>query len=463
MLPLDHDICVARTSVALCFNLNLLNRTSETKRFALDAVTMNRRLVSEYGEQCAGDDLANSLIEFAWCTWYLGGNEGAVSAAQEAVSIRRRLVILNPRLFEPSLASALSSLSFYLLDVGRACDAVAETAEGVTIYRKLAVTSPDRVKARFTFALRNHAVSLHLSGNPRDSISPALESLKLHRELASDIPAVYDRHLVAMLYSLSRCYFDLGQTEEALSSVLEGVQICSRVKIRALRDSPAAITSDLHLPPRPPASQTYAITSYVGVNFDPVIRSEASFALLLRETARYEFSLGRSSEAARLARESIQIYRQLDKNCPHTFTMSLGEALHMLLEVFECGNIEHQSDLLSLITECLSVYRNTSELHCGAAQAKLDAALLTSGNCLSGANRLEDAILLEEEACNIFMHLRETATSTTVELNSARALNNLAIDYCRACRQHDSIATMANCLRVLSPNVSVSNIVRGIG
>ena len=72
----------------------------------------------------------------------MGRREQALTAAQEAVTIRRRLAETAPDAYLPDLADSLNNLANFLADAGRREEALASAQEAITICRRLAETAP---------------------------------------------------------------------------------------------------------------------------------------------------------------------------------------------------------------------------------------------------------------------------------------------------------------------------------
>ena len=77
----------------------------------------------------------------------MGRREDALTAIEEAVTIRRDLAEALPEAYLPSLATSLNNQSSRLADLGRREDALTAIEEAVTAYRDLAQCPPRRVPA----------------------------------------------------------------------------------------------------------------------------------------------------------------------------------------------------------------------------------------------------------------------------------------------------------------------------
>ena len=114
-----------------------------------------------------------------------GPREDALTAIEEAVTIRRELAQARPDAFRPDLAVSLSNLSARLYGVGRREDALTAIEEAVTIRRELAQARPDAFRPDLAASLNNLAIQLYGVGTRReDALTAIEEATGISRELA---------------------------------------------------------------------------------------------------------------------------------------------------------------------------------------------------------------------------------------------------------------------------------------
>jgi hypothetical protein len=82
------------------------------------------------------NNLANRLAE-------AGRRAEGLTAAQEAVDLRRELAALNRDAYLPNLATSVNNLALQLRDTGQREEALALAREASTHYHDLARTNPD--------------------------------------------------------------------------------------------------------------------------------------------------------------------------------------------------------------------------------------------------------------------------------------------------------------------------------
>ncbi len=118
-----------------------------------------------------GSEHAGWLVDLSNRLGELGRWEEALTAIDEAVTIRRQLAHDRPAAFLPDLATALNNQSGRLAELGRWEDALAAIEEAVTIRRQLAQDRPAAFLPNLAGALNNTR-----AGRRRPVRSPAIPS-----------------------------------------------------------------------------------------------------------------------------------------------------------------------------------------------------------------------------------------------------------------------------------------------
>ncbi|RSN29795.1 hypothetical protein DMH12_38765, partial [Streptomyces sp. WAC 04229] len=84
-----------------------------------------------------------------------GRRSEALTAAEEAAEIRRRLAQDNPATYEPNLADSLSNLGIRLAETGRRSEALTAAEEAAEIRRRLAQDNPATYEPNLADSLSN--------------------------------------------------------------------------------------------------------------------------------------------------------------------------------------------------------------------------------------------------------------------------------------------------------------------
>jgi len=147
--------------------------------------------------------LAGALNNLSVRLIILGRREDALTAIQEAVTLRRALAAAHPDAFAPDLAKSLNNLAATLDAVGRREDALTTIQEAVAAYRTLAGARPDAFTPDLATSLKNLALRLADLRRPEDALAALGEAVGLYRELHSRHPDRYSDALATALHDLA--------------------------------------------------------------------------------------------------------------------------------------------------------------------------------------------------------------------------------------------------------------------
>ena len=212
------------------FANNVANRLSDVGRredalsAAEEAVSLRRRLAAARPDAFL-PDLALSLNNVANSLSAVGRREDALSAAEEAVSLRRRLAAARPDAFLPDLATSVNNVAAMLSEVGRREDALSAAEEAVSLYRRLAAARPDAFLPYLAGSLSNVAMMLSEVGRREDALSAAEEAVSLYRRLAAARPDAFAVGLARSLAVLSRRRTESGDPPQAHAAIHEAVTL----------------------------------------------------------------------------------------------------------------------------------------------------------------------------------------------------------------------------------------------
>ena len=154
---------------------------------------------------------------------YMGQLEEALEAAREDVALMRDLVLDQPSVPNPDLASSLNNLSVHLCSLGHREEALEAVRECVALYRDLARDRPNAFNPDLASSLNNLSNRLSSLGHREEALEAVQECVELYRDLARDRPNVFNPDLADSLNDLSNCLSELGHREEALEAMQESV------------------------------------------------------------------------------------------------------------------------------------------------------------------------------------------------------------------------------------------------
>jgi tetratricopeptide (TPR) repeat protein len=215
--------------------LSVLGRRKDAVAAAEEAVTIYRRL-AEANPAAYLSGLASALNNLGVLLSELGRLDEALAAAEEAVDIGRQLAEANPAAHLPDLAAALANLGNRLAELGRRKEALAPTNEATTHYRRLAEAHPAAYLPNLAMALYNLGIRLRELGRLASQVEERLRELDkalaaieevvdIRRRLAEAQPAAHLPNLAAALKDLGLLLVDLGRPEQALAPIAEAFDI----------------------------------------------------------------------------------------------------------------------------------------------------------------------------------------------------------------------------------------------
>jgi tetratricopeptide (TPR) repeat protein len=208
----------------LSIRLNAVGRREDALTAIEEAVTIRRDLAAARPDAFR-PVLAGSLNNLSILLNALGRREDALAAIEEAVTIRRDLAAARPDAFRPVLAMSLNNLSIRLDAVGRREDALAAIEEAVGIRRDLAAARPDAFRPGLAMALNNLSGCLAAVDRPEDALAASKEAVGIRRDLAAARPDAFRPDLAMSLNNLSGCLAAVGRPEDALAAIEEAVRI----------------------------------------------------------------------------------------------------------------------------------------------------------------------------------------------------------------------------------------------
>jgi tetratricopeptide (TPR) repeat protein len=202
--------------------LSKLGENEEALTAAQEAVDLRRSLAKAQPEAFT-PNLAMSLNTIARSLSDLGRREEALAAAQEAVDLCRSLAKAQPEAFTPNLAASLNNLANRLSALGERDKALGATQKAVGLYRILAKARPEAFTPDLALSLSNLANRLSELGEREKALAAAQEAVDLYRSLAKLRPKAFMPHLARSLSILANSLLELGEHEQALAIAREAV------------------------------------------------------------------------------------------------------------------------------------------------------------------------------------------------------------------------------------------------
>ena len=108
-----------------------------------------------------------------------GRRAEGLTAAQEAVDLRRELVALNRDAYLPDLAISVNNLAIRLGEAGRRAEGLAAAQEAVDLYRELVALNRDAYLPDLAMSVNNLAIRLGEAGRRAEALAAAQEAVDL--------------------------------------------------------------------------------------------------------------------------------------------------------------------------------------------------------------------------------------------------------------------------------------------
>jgi len=394
------------------------------------AVTIHRRL-AEANPDTHLSDLAGSLTNLGLILSGLGRRENAQVPTEEAVTMYRRLADADPDAYLSDLARSLTNLGLILSGLGRRENAQAPTEEAVTLQRRLVAANPDANLPDLAMSLNNLGSILSELGRREQALAPAEEAVTIRRRLAMANPDAYLPGLATSLTNLGAILSGLGRREQALAPAEEAVTIC-----RQLAES----NPDAYLPDLAASLTNFgAFLSGLGRREQALVPGEEA-VIIYRQLAGANpdaylpdlagsltnlggslSELGRWGEALPPTEEAIGIYRRLAEASPDSYLPDLAMSLNNLGNVV--SGLGRREQALVSAEEAVTIRRGLADANPDAYLPDLAGSLTNFGNRLSRLGRREEALASTEEAVQIYRGLADASPDAHLP-GLARALTN---------------------------------------
>ncbi len=338
-----------------------------------------------------------------------GRRDEALTAAQEAVAIRRDLAQASPDAYLPDLAASLANLGNRLADAGRRDEALTTAQEAVGTYRQLAQASPAAYLPYLAASLSNLGIRLAETGHRDEALTAEQEALAIRRDLAQASPAAYLPDLARSLSNLGIRLAETGHRDEALTAEQEAV---------AIRRDLAQASPDAYLP---------------------------DLAGSLSNLGNRLADAGRRDEALTTAQEAVGTYRQLAQASPAAYLPDLAASLSNLgIRLAETG---HRDEALTAEQEALAIRRDLAQASPAAYLPDLARSLGNLGISLAETGHRDEALTTAQEAVGTYRQLAQASPAAYLP-NLATVLSNLSIHLAESGRRDEALTTAQEALAI---------------
>ena len=454
----------------LAIRLTNTGRREQALTPAEEATGIYRRL-AEANPDAYLPDLAASLTNLGTLLSGLGRREQALNPAEEATGIYRRLAEANPNAYLPDLATSLTNLGTHLSGLGRREQALKPAEEATGIYRRLAEANPNAYLPDLAASLYNLGVLLAEFARREQALAATEEAMTIRRRLAEANPDAYLPDLAISLNNLGVLLAELGHRERTLALTEEAVTIYHQLAeanpdaylphFAGLLTSLGARLSELGRREQALAATEEAVTirrRLVEANPDAYLPDLAASLINLGADL---FRLERREQALAPTEEAVTIYHQLAEANPDAYLPDLAASLNNLGAFL--AELDRWGQALDPAEEAVTIRRRLAAANPDAYLPGLAASLTNLGVLLSGLGRREQALNPAEEATGIYRRLAEANPDAYLP-GLATSLTNLGVRLFELGRREQAIAlseeavTIHNRLAEANPDAYLADL-----
>jgi predicted nucleic acid-binding Zn-ribbon protein len=335
----------------------------------IGAVTVSELLLDQARTNGDTATLASTLTTHAIRLGAVGRRTEALTAAQEAVTLRRELANLNRNTHLPNLATSVNNLANHLSEAGRRTEALTAAQEAVTLYRELANLNRNTYLPDLAMSVINLANYLAAAGRRADGLTAAQKAVTLYRELANLNRDAHLPNLAASVNNLAVRLAEAGRRAEALTTTQEAV---------TLRRELVALNRDAYLP--------------------NLAASVTNLAVDLGEA-------GRRAEALTTAQEAVTLYRELVALNRDAYLPNLATSVNNLAN--HLAAVERRAEALTTAQEAVTLRRKLVGLNRDAYLPDLATSVNNLAIRLAAAERRAEALTTAQEAVGYWRELAE--------------------------------------------------------
>lgn len=190
-------------------------------------------------------DIARTRSNRAISLRALGRLDEALAEDTESTGFFRKLAGPSPADPSPELIEALLGLYLDHSELDQRDEAHQVIEEAVALSRELILINPELGEPKLATALGNLAESWHARDDDVRATAPAEESLRLHRALARDLPARYQDGVAHMAQLLGVLHSLRGRHRKAVHAHAEAIGAYRRLKSTANRPHLADIYREM--------------------------------------------------------------------------------------------------------------------------------------------------------------------------------------------------------------------------
>ncbi|XVV17194.1 tetratricopeptide repeat protein [Actinoplanes sp. CA-131856] len=340
---------------------------------------------------------------------------------QETVDLQRTRVLADRKAALPQLVKSLDALGGALAADGRHREAVTAGEEAVSLRRELSEADP----AELAGALTDLSRYLAATGRYSEGIVANAEAVGWRRHLFQQSQSDLNRSLLAAtLDEQSQLLTAVSRYEEALVISEEAVSLYRLLRF-SRRELAAALNtrSKLLVAVRRPADALNDSLEVVSIHRELADEDPEAYlprlAVSLTKLSRSLETAGRLADAIRASEEAIVIYRDLSHADPGVYSPALAWALTDYSR--RLGAAGRTEEALRLGEEAVAEQRRAVDLKGSGHVAGLASALSNLSRLRTRAGQVQEALTLSTEAVGLYRKINNS-TALAGELEHVEIL-----------------------------------------
>ncbi|XVU20888.1 tetratricopeptide repeat protein [Actinoplanes sp. CA-054009] len=380
-----------------------------------------KNLMANHGSWSGRVQVALTKIDYSVRISPISEIPPVIQDRQEAVDRQRRRVLEDREAGLPNLATSLSALGSALAANGRYGEAVTAGEEAVSLRRELI----DRDPAELAGALTDFSRYLAATGRHSEAIATNAEAVGWRRQLFQQSQSDLDRALLAAaLDDQSRLLAAVSRYEEALFINEEAVSLyrllrSSRPELATALNIRTQLLASVRRPAEALNDSLEAVSIFQNLADENPEPYSPDLALSLTNLSRILEAVGQLTEALQASKEATHIYRDLSQADSDAYSPALASALTGYSRLL--GAAGRVLEARGFGEEAVAEQRRTVRSKGSAQFPGLAAALSNLSRLLARAGQVQEALILSTEAVGLYRKVNNSA-AVAAELEHVESL-----------------------------------------
>ena len=367
----------------------------------------------------------------------------------------QRLVVSNPKAYEPAVATILQNLALLYSDTQRFTEAEKMYLSALEICQRLAVSNPEAYEPDVAMTQNNLASLYYKTQRYAEAEKMYLSVLKICHRLAASNPEVYEPHLASAQHNLALLYSHTQRFAEAEKAYLSALEIRQRLAA----SNPETYEPDMAATQNNLAGLYYNTQRFAEAEkmflsaleirqrlavsnpevYEPdVADTQQNLALLYSDVQRF-------AEAEKIYLSALEIRQRLVVPNPEAYEPDVAMTLNNLANLYY--KTQRFSDAETMYKEVLDIRHRLAQTNPQAHEPDVAGTLNNLACLYVDTQRFSESELMYKEALEICRRLAQE-NPQAYESDVAMTLNNLANLYYKTQRFSDAEAMCKEALAI---------------